>query len=59
MVSWTSTYKWYILANDNTNLMKGKFKPSEDSLFKDGKGTRFQIKLKLGCPRDFKSGNIK
>ena len=36
------TYKWYILADYKTDFVKGKFKPSEDSLFKDGKEKNFQ-----------------
>merc|ERR1712176_412372 len=29
--------KWYILSAYKTDFVKGKFKPSQDSLFKDGK----------------------
>ena len=34
--------KWYILSAYKTDFVKGKFKPNEDSLFKDGKETNFQ-----------------
>ena len=37
-----STSKWYILSAYKADFVKGKFKPSEDALFKDGKELRFQ-----------------
>ena len=39
----TRTHKWYILSAYKADFVKGKFKPSEDALFKDGKEMRCLI----------------
>ena len=41
-----STHKWYILSDYRADFVKGKFKPSEDALFKDGKETRFRCLIR-------------